>query len=69
MVKSQCQKTKNHIFCKQPPLNKNGNNFDENFNYNKYKRTVIYLHDSGWKNIFITSDDVSIPGYECGVSH
>ena len=40
------------IFYKQLPLNENGHNFDAKLNYTYYKRTVMKLHDAGWKNFF-----------------
>ena len=33
-----------------------------------YKKTVKTLHDTGWKNSYFTSADVSMLGYGCGVS-
>ena len=33
-----------------------------------YKERVIIIHDTGWKNSYHTSSDVSIIGYGCGVS-
>ena len=33
-----------------------------------YKKTVKKLHDTGWKNSYHTSDDVSMLGSGCGVS-
>ena len=32
-----------------------------------YKKTVKTLHDTGWKNMYFTSTDVSMLGYVCGV--
>ena len=33
-----------------------------------YKKIVRKLHDTGWKNSYHTSADVSMLGYGCGVS-
>ena len=33
-----------------------------------YKKTVRKFHDTGWKNSYHTSADVSMLGYGCGVS-
>ena len=33
-----------------------------------YKKTVRKLYDTGWKNIYHNSADVSMLGYGCGVS-
>ena len=33
-----------------------------------YKKIVRKFHDTGWKNIYHTSSDVSMIGYGCGVS-
>ena len=33
-----------------------------------YKKPVRKLHDTGWKNRYYTSADVSMLGYGCGVS-
>ena len=33
-----------------------------------YKQTVRKLHNTGWKNSYHTSADVSMIGYGCGVS-
>ena len=32
-----------------------------------YKNTLKKLHYTGWKNSYLTSADVSMLGYECGV--
>ena len=34
----------------------------------KYKKTVRKFHDTGWKNSYHTSADVSMLSYGCGVS-
>ena len=34
----------------------------------KYKKTVRKFHDTGWKNSYHTSVDVSMLSYGCGVS-
>ena len=33
-----------------------------------YKETLRKLHNTGWKNSYHTSADVSMLGYGCGVS-
>ena len=33
-----------------------------------YKKKVSKFHDTGWKNSYHTSADVSMLGYGCGVS-
>ena len=45
----------------QLPLNENNNNFVGKLNDINYKRTVLNLHDGGWK--IFTSVDVSMIGY------
>ena len=61
-------KTKNILKNKQWSLNENENNFDEKLNDKNYKRTVMKLHDTGCKNSFSTSADVSMLGHGCVVS-
>ena len=50
------------------PLNEYDNNFDEQLNDINYKNTVKKSHDSGRKNSYFTSANVSMLGYGCGVS-
>ena len=45
------------------------NVFDRNLNDNNYKSTVRKLHDSGWKNVKVTSAGVAMLGNGCGVSN
>ena len=68
VVKLRGKKT-NIIIYKELPLNENDNNFDGKLNDINYKITVMNLHNVGRKFCFYTSDDVSMLGYVCGVSH
>ena len=55
-------------FYTQVTLNEDGNNFDEKSNDINFKRTIRKLQDAGWKNSYLTSADVYMLGYGCGVS-
>ena len=68
VVKLRAQNIGSHFFYKQLPLNEDGNNFEEQLSYMNYKKAVRKLHDTGFKNSYHTSADVSMLGYECGVS-
>ena len=57
-----------HFFCTQLPMNEDDTNFEEQLNYMNYKESVKKLHDTGWKNNYFTSADVSMLGYGCDVS-
>ena len=48
--------------------NDDDNNVDEQLNDINYKRTVRKLNNSGKKNSYLTSADVSMLGNGCGVS-
>ena len=50
-VRLHGHKTKN-CFFKQLIINENENSFEEKLNDKNYKRTVMKLHDAGWKNNF-----------------
>ena len=56
------------FFYTQLPLNEEYTNFEEKFIYINYKKTVKKLYDTGWKNSYHKSADVSMLGYGCGVS-
>ena len=55
-------------FYIQLPLNEYDKSFEEQLSYMSYQKIVRTLHDTGWKNSYLTSDDVSMLGYGCGVS-
>ena len=63
VVKLRAQKTDSHVFNTQLPLNEDGNNLDKQLIDMNYKETVRKLHNTGWKNIYHTSADVSMLGY------
>ena len=48
-------------------MNEDGNDLNRQFSYMNYKKTVRKLHDTGWKNSYHTSADVSMLGFGCGV--
>ena len=56
------------FFYTQLPLNEDDNDSKEQLSYMNYKKTLRTLHDTGWKNSYHTSADVSMLGYGCGVS-
>ena len=56
------------FFITKLPLKEDGNNLDKQLSYMNYKETVRKLHNTGWKNSYHTSADVSMLGYGCGVS-
>ena len=68
VVKLRGQNIDCHFFYTQLPLNEYDNNFKEQLSYMNYKKTVKKPHDTGWKNIYFTSADVSMLVYGCGVS-
>ena len=41
---------------------------NEKLNDSNYKRSVKKLHDYGWKNGYLISDDVDMLGLGCGMS-
>ena len=49
-------------------MNEDDNNLEEQVSYMNYKKTVRKFHDTGWKNSYHASDDVSILGYGSDVS-
>ena len=49
-------------------MNEDGNDLDKQLIYMNYKKTVRKLHNTGWKNSYHNSADVSMLGYGCGVS-
>ena len=55
-------------FYTQLPLNKDDNNFEEQYNDIIYRETVKNLHDAGFKNSYFTSADMSMLDSRCGVS-
>ena len=57
-----------HFFYTQLPLNEDDKKFEEQLSYMSYKKTVKQLHDTGWKNRYFASSDVSMIDYGCGVS-
>ena len=67
-VKLCAQKIDSHFFYTQFPLNEDDKFFEEQLSHIHYKKTVRKLHDTGWKNSYRTSFDVSMIGYGCGVS-
>ena len=67
-MKLRAQKVDSNFLNTQLPLNEYGNDLDKQLNYINYKETVRKLHNTGWKNIYHTSADVSMLGYGCGVS-
>ena len=69
VVKLHAHKIDSHFFYTQLPLNEDDKKFEEQLSYMNYNKIVIKLHDTGWKKIYHTSDDVSMFGYGCGVSH
>ena len=68
VVKSRGQNIQGCFFFRQLSLNEDDKKLEEQLNYINYNKTVKKLHDSGWKNIYFTSDDVYMLGYGCGVS-
>ena len=68
VVKLRAQNIDSHFFYTQFNLNEDDNNYKEQSSYNNYKKIVRKLHDTGWKNSSLTSSDVSMLGYGCGVS-
>ena len=68
VVKLRAQKVDNYFFNTKLPLNENGNDLDKQLSYVNYKKIVRKLHDTGLKNSYHTSADVSMIGYGCGVS-
>ena len=69
VVKLRAQKIDSHFLYTQLPLNEYDTNLEEQLSYMNYKKTVRKFHDTGWKNSYHTSADVSMLGYGCGVSH
>ena len=67
-MKLRAQNIDSHFFYTQLPLNEDDNNFKEQLSYMNYKKIVRKFHDTGWKNSYHTSADVSMLGYGCGVS-
>ena len=68
VVKLRAQDIYGRFFYTQLPLNEDDNNFEEKLGYMNYKKIVKTIHDTGYKNIYFTSADVSMLGYGCGVS-
>ena len=68
VVKLRGFNIQNYFFNAQLSLNEDDNNVDEQLNYINYKRNVRKLHDYGWKHSYLTSDDVFMIYYGCGVS-
>ena len=68
VVKLRAHKTDSHLFYTQLHLNEDGNNIDKQLSYMNYKEKVRKLHNTGWKNSYHNSADVSMLGYGCGVS-
>ena len=68
VVKLHTQNIDTHFFHTQLSLNEDDKNFEEWFSYMNYKKTVRKLHDTGWKNSYHTSVDVSMLSYGYGVS-
>ena len=66
-MKLRAQKV-HSLFFTQLPLNEDNNNLEEQLSYMNYKKTVRKFHDTGWKNSYHTSADVSMLGYGFGVS-
>ena len=67
-MKLNAQNIESNFFYTQLPLNEDDDNFEDIFSYMNYKKTVRKLHDTGWKNSYHTSADVSMLGFGCGVS-
>ena len=56
------------LYNTQLPLNEYGKNLDKQVSYINYKETVRKLYNTGWKNSYHTSADISMLVYGCGVS-
>ena len=68
VVKLRAQKIDSHFLSTQLPLNEDDNNTKEQLSYMNYKKTVRKFHDTGWKDSYHNSADISMHGYGCGVS-
>ena len=68
VVKLRAHKIDGHFFYTQLPLNEYDEIFEEKLSYMNYKKTVRKLHNTGWKNNYHTSSDVSKLVHGCGVS-
>ena len=64
VVKLHAQKIDIHFLNTQLPMN--DNNLEEQLSYMNYKKKVRKFHDTGWKNSYHTSADVSMLGYGRG---
>ena len=68
VVKLRAQEVDSFFLNTQLPLNEDDKNPEEQLSYISYKKTVIKLNDTGWKNSYHTSASVSMLGYGCGLS-
>ena len=67
-MKLRAQKVDSNYFYAQLPLNEDGNDLDKQLSYTNYKETVRKSYNTGWKNSYHTSADISLLGYGCGIS-